>query len=30
MASSADLAILDIDDTVVEVHGYAKQGAGFG
>lgn len=26
----AELAIVDIDDTVVEVHGYAKQGAGFG
>ena len=25
-----DLAIIDVDDTVVEVHGYAKQGAGFG
>ncbi|MGH3586047.1 MAG: IS1380 family transposase [Pseudonocardia sp.] len=25
-----ELAILDVDDTVVEVHGYAKQGAGFG
>jgi hypothetical protein len=24
------LAIVDVDDTVVEVHGYAKQGAGFG
>jgi len=23
-------ALLDIDDTVVEVHGHAKQGAGFG
>jgi hypothetical protein len=23
-------ALLDLDDTVVEVHGYAKQGAGFG
>ena len=26
----ADWAVLDVDDTVVEVHGYAKQGAGFG
>ena len=26
----AGLAMLDIDDTVVEVHGHAKQGAGFG
>ena len=25
-----DLALVDIDDTVVEVHGYDKQGAGFG
>ena len=25
-----ELAILDVDDTVVQVHGYAKQGAGFG
>jgi len=23
-------ALLDVDDTVIEVHGYAKQGAGFG
>lgn len=23
-------ALLDVDDTIVEVHGYAKQGAGFG
>jgi hypothetical protein len=27
---AADLAVVDIDDTVIEVHGYAKQGAGFG
>jgi len=26
----AGWAVLDVDDTVVEVHGYAKQGAGFG
>jgi len=26
----ADWAVLDVDDTVVQVHGYAKQGAGFG
>lgn len=26
----ANWAVLDMDDTVVEVHGYAKQGAGFG
>jgi len=25
-----ELAVVDVDDTVVEVHGYAKQGAGFG
>lgn len=25
-----ELAIVDVDDTVVEVHGHAKQGAGFG
>ena len=30
VAGVADLAIIDVDDTVVEVHGYAKQGAGFG
>ena len=24
------LAVVDIDDTIIEVHGYAKQGAGFG
>jgi hypothetical protein len=30
VAGIADLAILDVDDTVVEVHGYAKEGAGFG
>jgi hypothetical protein len=29
-AGVEELAILDVDDTVVEVHGYAKQGAGFG
>ena len=28
--ASTTLAIVDVDDTVVEVHGYAKQGAGFG
>jgi hypothetical protein len=26
----AGYALLDVDDTVIEVHGYAKQGAGFG
>jgi len=25
-----DTVLVDVDDTVVEVHGYAKQGAGFG
>lgn len=30
VAGIDDLALVDIDDTVVEVHGYAKQGAGFG
>jgi hypothetical protein len=30
VAGVEDLAIVDVDDTVVEVHGYAKQGAGFG
>jgi Transposase DDE domain group 1 len=25
-----EVAIVDVDDTIVEVHGYAKQGAGFG
>ena len=29
-AGIKELAVLDIDDTVIEVHGYAKQGAGFG
>ena len=28
--TAAGWAVLDVDDTVVEVHGYAKQGAGFG
>jgi DDE family transposase len=26
----AGLVMIDVDDTIVEVHGYAKQGAGFG
>ena len=30
VAGIDDLALVDLDDTVVEVHGYAKQGAGFG
>jgi len=29
-ASDAGYALLDVDDTIVEVHGHAKQGAGFG
>jgi hypothetical protein len=29
-AGVEEVAILDVEDTVVEVHGYAKQGAGFG
>jgi hypothetical protein len=28
--SQGSYALLDVDDTIVEVHGYAKQGAGFG
>jgi hypothetical protein len=23
-------ALLDVDDTIIEIHGHAKQGAGFG
>ncbi|GAA5018716.1 hypothetical protein GCM10023317_60420 [Actinopolymorpha pittospori] len=30
MAGIEEYALLDIDDTIIEVHGYAKQGAGFG
>ena len=30
LAGIGQLAVVDIDDTVVEVHGYTKQGAGFG
>jgi hypothetical protein len=29
-AGDTGLVLLDLDDTIVEVHGYAKQGAGFG
>ena len=29
-ASRAEYALVDVDDTIVEVHGHAKQGAGFG
>jgi hypothetical protein len=28
--AATDLVFLDVDDTIIEVHGYAKQGAGFG
>jgi hypothetical protein len=30
VAGVAGPVLVDIDDTIVEVHGYAKQGAGFG
>ena len=30
VAGIDDLALVDLDDTIVEVHGYGKQGAGFG
>jgi hypothetical protein len=30
VAGICEQAIVDIDDSIVEVHGYAKQGAGFG
>ena len=29
-AEQAGYALLDVDDTIIEVHGHAKQGAGFG
>ena len=29
-ASTGGLVLVDVDDTIIEVHGYAKQGAGFG
>ena len=29
-SDDAGYALLDIDDTIIEVHGHAKQGAGFG
>jgi hypothetical protein len=29
-AEGAGHLLVDVDDTIVEVHGYAKQGAGFG
>ncbi len=25
-----DYALVDVDDTIIEVHGYAKQGSGYG
>jgi hypothetical protein len=28
--ASEEYALLDVDDTIIEVHGHAKQGAGFG
>jgi hypothetical protein len=30
VAGVAGPVLVDLDDTIVEVHGYAKQGAGFG
>ena len=30
VAGIGQLAVIDIDDTIIEVHGYTKQGAGFG
>jgi len=30
VVSAKGYALLDVDDTLIEVHGYAKQGAGFG
>lgn len=30
VAGGSEVAVVDIDDTIIEVHGYAKQGAGFG
>ena len=30
VAGIGQLAVVDIDDTIIEVHGYTKQGAGFG
>jgi len=29
-AGIGDYALVDVDDTIVEVHGYAKQGSGYG
>lgn len=30
VAEIDEYALVDVDDTIIEVHGYAKQGAGFG
>jgi hypothetical protein len=30
MAGIEDYVMVDVDDTIIEVHGYAKQGSGFG
>jgi hypothetical protein len=29
-ADSADRVMIDVDDTIIEVHGYSKQGSGYG
>ncbi|MCR2512046.1 IS1380 family transposase, partial [Salmonella enterica] len=29
-AAADDLVFLDVDDTIIEVHGYQKQGSGYG
>src|SRR5207253_6366064 len=28
--ADSEFVLVDVDDTIIEVHGYAKQGAGFG
>ena len=30
LVAGAGTVLVDVDDTIIEVHGYAKQGAGFG
>ena len=30
VAGDGEYVLVDVDDTIIEVHGYAKQGAGFG
>jgi len=30
VAGIDSLALVDIDDTIIEVHGYGKQGSGYG